>query len=59
MIDFYKHSYISVIGRDASSLSEVAYIKEIMSKYDEYLAKTKEMLNQIGEGYNSNTEFYL
>lgn len=59
MIDFYKHSYISVIGRDAVSLTEVAYAKEILSKYDEYLIKTKEMVEQIGDGDNNNTEFYL
>ena len=59
MIDFYKHSFLSVIGRDAVSLSDVAYLKEINSKYSEYLKAVKDIKKKVGDNDNSNTEFYL
>ena len=59
MIDFYKHSFLSAIGRDAVSLSDVAYAKKITSKYDEYLEKVKAMKKKLGDSVNNNTEFYL
>lgn len=59
MIDFYKHNFISVLGKDATSLTEVAYAKEITSKYDEYLKETKAMKEKLGDIDNNNTDFYL
>ena len=60
MIDFYKHSFLSILGKDARSLSEIAYAKEIVSKYSEYSKKVKELKIKMGEtGQNNNTEFYL
>ena len=60
MIDFYKHSILSVLGKNAGSMSEIEYPKSIDNKYDEYLSKTIEMKKQIEEnGGNNNTEIYL
>ena len=39
MIDFYKFSILSILGKDAGSLSEKDYTKEIVNNYDEYLEK--------------------
>lgn len=60
MIDFYKHSFLSILGKNAGSMTEVEYTREIVNKYDEYLEKTKEMKKRIEEnGEDNNTEIYL
>ena len=60
MIDFYKHSFLSILGKDARSMSEIAYAKEIISKYAEYSKKVKELKSKMGDnGQNNNTEIYL
>ena len=60
MIDFYKFSFLSVLGKDARSLSEIAYSKELVSKYDEYLNKVKELKEKTNQdGDNGFTEIYL
>ena len=60
MIDFYKHSFLSILGKNAGSMTEVEYTREIINKYDEYLEKVKEMKKRIEEnGEDNNTEIYL
>ena len=60
MIDFYKHSFLSILGKDARSLSEIAYSKELVSKYNEYLKKVKELKEKTDQNGNDNyTEIYL
>lgn len=60
MIDFYKHSLLSILGKNAGSMSEIEYPKEILSNYDMYLKKLREMKKSIEEnGGNNNTEIYL
>lgn len=60
MIDFYKHSFLSILGKEAGSMSEIEYPKKILDKYDEYLSSLKEMKKQIEEnGEDNNGEIYL
>lgn len=60
MIDFYKHSFLSILGKEACSLSEIAYSKEVISKYNEYLKKVKELKDKTNQDGNDNfTEIYL
>lgn len=60
MIDFYKYSLLSVLGKNAGSMSEIEYPKEILNNYDIYLKNLKEMKKNIEKnGGNDNTEIYL
>lgn len=60
MIDFYKFSFLSVLGKDARTMSEIAYPKEIVSKYNEYLKKVKELKEKTNQDGDDNfTEIYL
>ena len=60
MIDFYKHSFLSILGKDAGSMSEIEYPKKVIGKYDEYLEKLKEKKKYIDEnGDNDSGEIYL
>ena len=34
MIDFYKHSFLSILGKNAGSMSEIEYPREIINKYE-------------------------
>lgn len=60
MIDFYKHSILSVLGRDAGTMKEIKFLKKINNEYDEYLKRLKQKKKEIEEnGGNNNTEIYL
>ena len=59
MIDFYKHSFLSILGKNAGTMSEIQYPREILGKYDEYLKNVKEMKQKIEENGPNNTEIYL
>ncbi len=60
MIDFYKHSLLSILGKNAGSMSEIEYPREILSNYDMYLKKLIEKKKDIEQnGGNNNTEIYL
>ena len=60
MIDFYKHSLLSILGKNAGSMSEIEYPREILSNYDMYLKKLIEKKKYIEQnGGNNNTEIYL
>lgn len=60
MIDFYKHSLLSILGKNAGSMSEIEYPREILSNYDMYLKKLIEKKKDIEQnGGSNNTEIYL
>lgn len=60
MIDFYKFSFLSILGKEAGSMSEIEYPKKIIDKYDIYLEETKKMKKQIEENASDNNgEIYL
>ena len=60
MIDFYKHSFLSVLGKEAGSMTQIEYSKKLISKYDEYLNNLMEMKKKIEEnGQGGNDEIYL
>ena len=59
MIDFYKHGFLSILGKNARTMSENIYIMELITQYDEYLKKAKAQKEKYDKiGYN-NTDFYL
>ena len=61
MIDFYKHSFLSILGKDAGSMTEIEYTEKVINSYDGYLRKLKEKKKEIEENgdNNNNTEIYL
>ena len=60
MIDFYKHSLLSILGKEAGSMTEIEYQKKVTEKYAEYLNSLKEMKKKIEEdGEDQNGEIYL
>ena len=60
MIDFYKHSILSILGKEAGALTETEYCNKIVTKCDEYIELLKEKKKEIDEnGGNNNTEIYL
>ena len=56
MIDFYKHSFLSVLGKDATSMNEKDYPKKVIEKYDNYLENLIKMKKQIEENGDNNSE---
>lgn len=56
MIDFYKNSVLSVLGKEAGSMHEIDYYKKVVSVYEDYLTKLKENRGKIGK---NSQEFYL
>ena len=42
MIDFYRKSALSQLGKDAGNQTVSEYVRNISSKYDKYLSKMKE-----------------
>ena len=52
MIDFYKHSILSILGKEAGELSEKEYTRLIMDNYDDYL----DMLQKAKLKIDSNKE---
>ncbi len=60
MIDFYKHSLLSILGKEATAMTEIEYPKMVIEKYDEYLQSLKEMKKKVEEnGEDQNGEIYL
>ena len=56
MIDFYKRSVLSVLGKEAGSMQEIDYYKKVVSVYEEYLTKLKE---NKGKAKEDSQELYL
>lgn len=42
MIDFYRKSVLSQLGKDAGNQSMTEYIRNVSDKYNQYLSKMKE-----------------
>ena len=54
MIDFYKHSILSILGQEAGTLSEKEFTKEIVNNYDEYLEKLQKVKLKMENVENNN-----
>ena len=60
MIDFYKHSLLSIWGKEAGTFTETEYFNKVVNKYNEYAEMLKDKKKEIEEnGGNNNTEIYL
>ena len=42
MIDFYRKSVLSQLGKDAGNQNIIDYSRNVCNKYDKYLAQMKE-----------------
>ena len=42
MIDFYRKSVLSQLGKDAGNQNMIDYSRNVCSKYDKYLSQMKE-----------------
>ena len=42
MIDFYRKSVLSQLGKDAGNQNMTEYVRNVSTKYDKYLAQMKE-----------------
>lgn len=47
MIDFYRKSVLSQLGKDAGNQSMAEYIRNINDKYDKYLLQMKEQKKSL------------
>ena len=52
MIDFYKFNFLSVLGKEAISMSCIEYQKEAIKKYEKYIDKVKELKKERDEKNN-------
>ena len=61
MIDFYKHSILSILGKEAGAMTEIEYQNRIIDKYNEYLNMILAKQKEIEENPNTNKsmETYL
>lgn len=61
MIDFYKHSLLSILGKEAGSMTEIEYQNRIIDKYNEYLEMLRAMKIEVDENPEKykNKETYL
>ena len=59
MIDFYRKSVLSQLGKDAGNQSMPDYVRNIGSKYDIYLSKMKEQKAKPVENKNDDFGLYL
>ncbi len=60
MIDFYRKSILSQLGKDAGNQSMAEYIRNINGKYDKYLLQMKEQREKpSAEKNNGDFGLYL
>ena len=43
MIDFYKFSFLSVLGKDVINMNEIEFHKKVTENYEQYITKLKEL----------------
>lgn len=59
MIDFYRKSVLSQLGKDAGNQSMAEYIRNIGNKYDKYLSKMKEQKEKPQQEKPNDYDLYL
>ena len=60
MIDFYKHSILSVLGKEAGSMTEIEYPAKAVERFYASLEPLKKMKKKVEEeGDSGYTELYL
>ena len=59
MIDFYRKSVLSQLGKDAGNQSMVDYIRNISAKYEKYLSQMKEEKSKPVANKNEDYGLYL
>lgn len=59
MIDFYRKSALSQLGKDAGNQSIPEYVRNIGSKYDLILSKIEKQKANPVANKNDNFELYL
>ena len=59
MIDFYRKSALSQLGKDAGNQSMQDYIRNISNKYNTYLSKMKEQKSKPVANKNDDFGLYL
>ena len=59
MIDFYRKSVLSQLGKDAGNQSMSDYIRNISNKYEKYLSKMKEEKSKPITSKNEDFGLYL
>lgn len=59
MIDFYRKSILSQLGKDAGNQSMSEYIRNIDNKYDEYLKQMKNQKEKPQQLKQNDYDLYL
>ncbi len=59
MIDFYRKSVLSQLGKDAGNQSMAEYIRNIGNKYDKYLLQMKEQKEKPKQEKSNDYDLYL
>lgn len=59
MIDFYRKSVLSQLGKDAGNQNMSDYMRNISSKYDKYLAQMREQKAKPATSKSKDYELYL
>ena len=59
MIDFYRKSILSQLGKDAGNQDMSNYARNITSNYDKYLSKIKEQKSKAIGNKNEDFGLYL
>ncbi len=59
MIDFYRKSVLSQLGKDAGNQTMSDYIRNITTSYDKYALQMKERKEKPAENKNEDFGLYL
>ena len=59
MIDFYRKSVLSQLGKDAGNQSMLDYTRNISSKYEKYLSQMKEEKSKLTTSKSEDFGLYL
>ena len=60
MIDFYKHSMLPILGKEAGSMSEIEYQNRIIDKLNDYIEMLRAKKKELEENPKpKSTETYL
>lgn len=59
MIDFYRKSFLSQLGKNAGNMTTLDFLRDISDKYPIALSKSKELKNKGIEKNPEGGELYL